>query len=177
MGVTQMPIQYIKGDATTPQGDGVKIIVHTVDDANAWSGFGMALSRKWKLPETTYHQWFNQPDDSIKPALGRIQMVSVERDIMVANMMAQSREHGNSSIRYAALYECLVTVYNWALYARTQGDNVSVHSPRFYGPSYGSGREATDWTIIEFIIKNTLIAADIPVTIYDPSEHSTEEIL
>lgn len=53
------PINYIKGDATNPVGDEPKIIVHVCNDIGGWGkGFVMALSNKWKEPETQYRNWF-----------------------------------------------------------------------------------------------------------------------
>ena len=50
-----MNIQYVKGDATTPQGDGHKIIVHVCNDLGKWGkGFVLAISKRWKEPEATY---------------------------------------------------------------------------------------------------------------------------
>ncbi len=48
-------INYVKGDATSPIGDGVKLIVHVCNDIGAWgAGFVLALSKKWITPEKQY---------------------------------------------------------------------------------------------------------------------------
>ena len=52
-------INYIRGDATQPAGDGNKIIVHVCNDIGAWGkGFVVALSRQWPQPEKDYKQWY-----------------------------------------------------------------------------------------------------------------------
>jgi len=52
-----MKIEYVKGDATAPTGDGQKIIVHVCNDLGKWGkGFVLAISRRWKTPEKAYRQ-------------------------------------------------------------------------------------------------------------------------
>ena len=66
-----MPIQYIKGDATQPQGAGLKIIAHVCNDMGAWGkGFVVALSKRWKKPEADYRAWYLSKTDF---ALGDVQ--------------------------------------------------------------------------------------------------------
>ena len=46
-----MPIAYTTGDATAPEGDGPKIIVHVCNDVGGWGrGFVMAISKRWPEP-------------------------------------------------------------------------------------------------------------------------------
>lgn len=48
-------IIYLKGDATKPIGDGLKIITHVCNNRGGWGkGFVKALSKKWKQPELNY---------------------------------------------------------------------------------------------------------------------------
>ncbi|MFJ6385555.1 hypothetical protein ACIQI7_36810, partial [Kitasatospora sp. NPDC092039] len=48
-------ITYVRGDATTPQGKGVKVIAHVCNDLGGWGkGFVLALSRRWPEPEAAY---------------------------------------------------------------------------------------------------------------------------
>ncbi len=165
-----MSIKYIKGDATQPQGNGIKILVHIVNDLGAWgSGFVVALSKQWKTPEISYRKWHKEKDYN-DFASGSIQIVQVEPEIYVANMIAQ---HGLSMyakgglfdnlepqvppIRYDALRECLKKICVIA-----QKYNASVHGPRF-----GAGLAGGDWNIIEQIINEELISKNIDVTIYD----------
>ena len=54
-------INYIKGDATCPQGKGNKIICHICNDVGGWGkGFVLAVSKKWKQPEAEYRDWHSQ---------------------------------------------------------------------------------------------------------------------
>ncbi|MGW4499908.1 hypothetical protein ACWENR_15015 [Micromonospora sp. NPDC004336] len=49
-GVT--PLRIIKGDATSPQAKGPKVIAHVCNDAGGWGkGFVLAVSRRWPQPE------------------------------------------------------------------------------------------------------------------------------
>lgn len=44
-------IKYIIGDATEPQGEGNKIIVHCCNNIGGWgAGFVLSLSKKWLEP-------------------------------------------------------------------------------------------------------------------------------
>lgn len=52
-------LNYVKGDATSPQGDGTKAIVHVCNNIGAWgAGFVMAISRRWPEPEAAYREWY-----------------------------------------------------------------------------------------------------------------------
>ena len=84
-----MPINYLTGDATAPQGSGPKIIVHVCNDVGGWGkGFVVAVSRRWKEPEKQYRAWKKDPSD--QPfELGEVQFVQVEDDIWVANLIGQ----------------------------------------------------------------------------------------
>jgi O-acetyl-ADP-ribose deacetylase (regulator of RNase III) len=170
-------IVYVKGDATQPMGEGVRILPHVCNDVGGWGrGYVVALSRRWPQPEASYRQWHVNgvtPTDKeiadefgkVQPfALGGVQFVSVDYSMtprVVANMIAQrdvkAAEDDTPPIRYDALRECLRKV---AAYAVKR--NASVHMPRI-----GAGLAGGDWAVIESIIRETLCAADIPVTVYD----------
>ncbi|WP_306766628.1 hypothetical protein [Tenacibaculum sp. M341] len=54
-------IKYIKGDATSPQAKGVKIIAHICNDLGGWGkGFVLAVSKRWKEPEISYRKWHRE---------------------------------------------------------------------------------------------------------------------
>jgi O-acetyl-ADP-ribose deacetylase (regulator of RNase III) len=151
-------LNYVEGDATRPQGDGPKLILHICNNIGAWgAGFVLALSRRWPEPEREYRAWHASDRDF---GLGRIQQVQVEDDIWVVNMVAQ---HGIRSptnpkpIQYFELKKCLQRV---AGFASKYG--VSVHMPRI-----GCGLAGGDWKVIEEIIKETLIDGGVKVTVYD----------
>lgn len=145
-------INYVTGDATAPQGDGIKIICHICNDIGAWgAGFVLALSEKWKFPEDFYRARQTY-------SLGEVDILSVEDDIFVANMVAQHgtspNSEGISPIRYVALIEALEKVNKLA-----KEINASLHMPRI-----GAGLAGGDWNAIETIIERVV---EVPVTVYD----------
>lgn len=150
-----MEIQYVTGDATCPVDSGNKIIAHICNDIGAWgAGFVLALSKRWPQPEEEYlkEKWLNGL------SLGTVGLVQVERDIWVANMVAQRdirSYRGVPPIRYGALKKCLATV---ALHAKEL--QASVHLPRI-----GCGLAGGEWEIIESLIQETF--ADVPIFVYD----------
>ena len=80
-----MKIEYVIGDATDPQGDGKKLIVHVCNNVGAWgAGFVMALSKKWKAPEKVYRA-------QKEYILGTVRMVEVEKDVFVCNLICEVR--------------------------------------------------------------------------------------
>jgi O-acetyl-ADP-ribose deacetylase (regulator of RNase III) len=152
-------IKYIKGDATTPQADGNKIIVHVCNDIGGWGkGFVMAISAKWKEPEQQYRQWYQSQQEF---TLGEVQFIQVEDDIWIANLIGQRKinkdENGNPPIRYEAVAEGLEKI---AVFAKE--NNASIHMPRI-----GCGLAGGKWEMIEPIILTTLSEKDISVTVYD----------
>lgn len=155
-------INYIKGDATQPQGDGEKIIVHGCNNIGAWgAGFVMALSKRWKEPEAAYRAQQNYN-------LGDYELVRVEKDIHICNLISQEgtksrvSQGGVPPVRYAAIEHGLkrlarsLAVVNSELHTP-----VSVHMPMI-----GAGLAGGNWKIIERIIEVTLCDAGIPVTVY-----------
>lgn len=160
-------INYIKGDATLPQGDGYKIIMHVCNDVGAWgAGFVLALSARYPAAESMYRYWhkfgygIKGVDKEVWPfELGQIQLVPVAENIMVANMIAQHKlgraKDGTPPIRYEALRECLKKLKEIA-----GAFNASLHAPKL-----GAGLSGGSWPIIEKILLEELEGID--VTIYD----------
>lgn len=175
------PIKFVKGDATNPVDNITKIIVHICNDVGAWGkGFVIAISKRWKQPESAYKNWFKtkvlDQTDTIqferlesrdkfskenKFELGNVQFVKTTDDIWVANMIAQRDirpdRYGLPPIRYAFVSECLERVKQFA-----KRQNASVHMPRI-----GCGLAGGDWEEIEEIINEHLIAHEIETTVYD----------
>lgn len=175
------PIKLVKGDATDPNGNGTKIIVHICNDVGGWGkDFVMAISKKWKQPEAEYRNWYKNKEleqtDTIqferleskdkysnekKFELGNVQFVKSSDDIWVANMIAQRdirpSEDGIPPIRYTYVSECLERVRQFA-----KRQNASVHMPRI-----GCGLAGGQWTEIEEIVNGNLIAHEIETTVYD----------
>ncbi len=152
-------IKYIIGDATLPQTEGNKIIVHICNDIGGWGkGFVMAISNRWKQPEHEYRKWYNLKDNF---SLGQVQLVQVENDIWVANIIGQHKinkdENGNAPIRYEAIENGLKKVAEFAI-----GNNASIHMPRI-----GCGLAGGSWDKIEPIILNQLTKRCIKTLVYD----------
>jgi len=159
-------IHYLKGDATSPIGEGHKVIVHVCNNVGAWgAGFVLALSRKWKDPEKEYRKWskgeksfFINPDFE----LGNVQFVTVEKEITVANMIGQEdvspNNAGVSPVRYGAIGVCLEKVVK---HYKGLNMNFSIHMPRI-----GCGLAGGHWNVMEEIIKVS-VPDHIDVYVYD----------
>jgi O-acetyl-ADP-ribose deacetylase (regulator of RNase III) len=153
-----MPITYIKGDATRPNGEGNKIIVHICNDVGAWgAGFVLALSKRWKAPEIQYRNWkrgiAGEPFE-----LGFIQAVRVEPSIWLCNCLAQHGTHAECKvppIRYHALQDCLKRVA-----MLSDSLKASIHMPRI-----GCGLAGGTWDMVGRIVEQELGQFD--VTVYD----------
>jgi O-acetyl-ADP-ribose deacetylase (regulator of RNase III) len=150
-----MGISYIIGDATQPQGNGVKIVAHVCNDVGGYgSGFAGAVAKKWPEVRLAYKTWHAKGDGF---ALGMVQLVKLPDDIIVANMIAQ---HGYSSpswpaIQYPALHMCLSKVAK-----RVKELSASIHCPRL-----GAGLAGGEWHIIESILSDT--TDGVNVFVYD----------
>lgn len=154
------PLRIIKGDATSPQASGPKIIAHICNDLGGWGkGFVVAVSRRWPEPEREYRRWHRDRAGN-DFGLGAVQLVSVRPDTWVANMIGQhGMKQGSAGppIRYNAVERCLATLAGHA--ARL---GASVHMPRI-----GCGLAGGKWELIEPIVARTLSEHGIAVTVYD----------
>ncbi|MBK7882996.1 MAG: macro domain-containing protein [Chitinophagaceae bacterium] len=155
-----MKINYLKGDATSPQASGIKIIAHICNDIGGWGkGFVLAISKRWKQPEDAYRKWHKERNEN-DFGLGKIQIVPVEKYIYVANMIGQQGTKTGSNgvpIRYEAVQSCLL------LLAKSARDlKASVHMPRI-----GCGLAGGKWELIEPLIETTLIGSNIETYVYD----------
>jgi O-acetyl-ADP-ribose deacetylase (regulator of RNase III) len=144
-------IQYITGDATTPIGQGNKIIAHVCNDVGAWgAGFVLAISKRWPQPRAEYMK--DKVAQSLK--LGTVNLVRVQRAIWVANMVAQRDirwRDGVPPIRYDALLECLKTL---GFHAHQL--NAMIHMPRI-----GCGLAGGKWEMVEPLLRDTLPGTQI----------------
>jgi O-acetyl-ADP-ribose deacetylase (regulator of RNase III) len=168
-------INYVKGDATSPAGSGLRIIAHVCNDVGGWgAGFVLAISRKWQEPEAAYrsmrsddltkalHEQLKTPDVYVEPRstiykLGTVQFVSVEDEILVANMIAQRGlgKRNMPAVDYSALKLTLQEVFYQAKKLRA-----SVHMPKI-----GCGLGGGDWNVVEKIIEETM--EDVKTTVYE----------
>ncbi|NDV67032.1 macro domain-containing protein [Bacteroides sp. 224] len=154
-------IIYLKGDATSPQASGAKIIAHICNDIGGWGkGFVLAISKRWPEPEKDYREWHRKRSEN-DFALGNIQLTQVEPYIYIANMIGQRGiKTGRSTgvpIRYEAVESCLEKLAKEAIQLKA-----SVHIPRI-----GCGLAGGKWERIEPLIINTLIRNEIDVYVYD----------
>jgi len=163
-------IQYIKGDATTPIGEGHKFIVHCCNDQGGWgSGFVLALSAKNKEPERSYREWALQlathSEETNTFKLGNYKLAHFGDKVHVVNMIGQKgvrTVNGVPPVRYEAIEDALRQLTTAIKLFMIDNKEISVHAPKF-----GSDLAGGDWNVIEDIIERTLCASDIPVTIYE----------
>jgi O-acetyl-ADP-ribose deacetylase (regulator of RNase III) len=162
-----MPIHYLKGDATSPQAKGPKLIMHICNDSGKWgAGFVLAVSRRWGRPEAAYRAWYHsreiRPESDMTTTgrfeLGQTQIVTVQPSLGVVNMIAQAGTRTGSKgppIRYDALALCLRQVRQYA-----ESWSASVHAPRI-GCGLGGGK----WDQVEPLIQKML--GEVAVYVYD----------
>ena len=150
-------INYTQGDATQPQGEGPKVIVHCCNNVGAWgAGFVMALSRRWEKPEQFYRRLFRS---GYTPALGFVQLVRVEDDLMVANLIGQNGIGMSSGIpiRYEAIRKGMKTLRYLAL-----KKGMSIHMPRI-----GCGLAGGTWDRMGPLLEEVFEGSGLSVTVYD----------
>jgi O-acetyl-ADP-ribose deacetylase (regulator of RNase III) len=182
-----MALKYVTGDATRPEGEGCKVIVHCCNDIGQWgSGFVVALSKRWDRPEERYRYWHRRgysPKEEPLPkppstgtvnyvcedlrvatepfSLGCVQFVQVESDTWVANLIGQHEtirtQKKEPPIRYTAILEGLSRVLDFCT-----DHSATVHAPRF-----GAGLAGGSWSRIEALIYTSLVNHGVNVTIYD----------
>lgn len=143
--------QVVKGDATEPQGEGMKMIIHCCNNKRKWGkGFVLALSRKW--PQTQ-HVYF-----CTNMELGTISAVKVNDSTMVVNIIGQDG-YGSSGcyVKYDALSIAFHKLRDYAL----------KHNATVHGPKLGAGLAGGDWSIIEGMLKDILVKGGVSVTIYE----------
>ncbi|RII19426.1 Macro domain protein [Streptomyces sp. YIM 130001] len=151
----------MQGDATAPQGEGVKIVAHVCNDVGGWgAGFVLALSRRWPEPEAAYRTW-HRDRAANDFGLGAVQFVRADGLVRVANMVGQrgirSGSEGAAPVRYQAIDSALGAVGDRALEL-----GASVHMPRI-----GCGLAGGKWSEVEPLVRRRLAARGVPVTVYD----------
>ena len=156
------PIVYLKGDATSPQAKGVKIIAHVNNDLGGWGkGFVLAISKRWPGPKREFRAWHRERAQN-DFGLGATQFVQCEEYIWVANMVGQhgKRRKGDTGpppVRYGAIEQCL-----GAVAAKAQELGASVHMPRI-----GCGLAGGKWEKIEPLVIAQGCERDVEVWVYD----------
>ncbi|WP_328472069.1 macro domain-containing protein [Streptomyces sp. NBC_00448] len=153
-------IVYVRGDATAPQGKGVKVIAHVCNDLGGWGkGFVLAVSRRWPEPETAYRRWHRERARN-DFGLGGVQLVRVGTYTWVANMVGQRGIRTGSKgvpVRYEAIGTALGSLADRALEL-----GASVHMPRI-----GCGLAGGKWERVEPLVTARLVERGVSVTVYD----------
>ncbi|MET8171447.1 macro domain-containing protein [Streptomyces clavifer] len=153
-------ITYVRGDATTPLGNGVKLIVHCCNDLGGWGkGFVLALSRRSPEPEAAYRRRHRERAGN-DFGLGAVQFVPTGPYTWVANPVGQRGTRTGSKgvpVRYEAIDAGLEKVA-----ARAAELGASVHMPRI-----GCGPAGGTWSRIEPLVAARPADRGIAVTVYD----------
>ncbi|MGI5347966.1 macro domain-containing protein [Streptomyces sp. CA-250714] len=153
-------LEIVRGDATSPQGKGVKIIAHVCNDLGGWGkGFVLALSRRWPEPEAAFRRWHRERAHN-DFGLGAVQFVQVDRYVWVANMVGQRGIRRGSKgvpVRYEAIDTALGLVGDKA---RELG--ASVHMPRI-----GCGLAGGRWERVQPLVEERLVRRGVSVTVYE----------
>lgn len=142
-------MEYINGDATSPIGSGMKILIHVCNVNYGWGrGFVVSLSKKWKEPEIVYRK--------SNLVLGEVQFIQVRPDIIVTNMIAQKGFKSRSNpipLQYDALNKCLKKV----------GEKAKELGASVHGPKFGSNLSGGDWNKIEELIEENLKGINVKI--------------
>ena len=160
-------MKYIVGDICEPVSDGKIIICHIVNDLGVMgAGVAKALYLKWYQVKTEYIRWAKNPPEKRAFKLGNIQPVTVDKDIVVINMIGQNGTISNPTsdappVRYEAIKACLAKVAKGVASLSNKYD-VSVHIPYLMGCGLAGG----DWKKVKAIINDCLCKKGIEVIIY-----------
>jgi O-acetyl-ADP-ribose deacetylase (regulator of RNase III) len=162
-------ITYIKGDATQPRGDGMKLIAHVVNDRTSrWGGgFAFVIRNTWPFVQEEFKQWAGEDPSRLR--LGNTHLTPVTEDISILNMICQ---HGygpspKPRIRYGSLESCLDQLADIA-----DNRGASIHMPRI-----GCGQAGGSWAIVSEMIEWIVCRRSLKVTIYDlPGKELRQEI-
>lgn len=157
----------VHGNVLAPGGSGPKIICQLVNDqAKVWGGgVARASAKKYPAAQQQFSQWITQIPK--RERLGRVHFASAGGDLTIASLVAQEGYGASSSprIRYAPLGQAFSAVAEFAI-----NHKATVHTPRI-----GSGQSGGTWDTVEEIIRDTLTARGVRVTVYDlpPKPHTT----
>lgn len=172
-GTSRLPaIEQLHGNVLKPSGIGSKLVCQLVNDrAPTWGG-GVAREAAQRFPaaQRAYRDWFSAIPRGQR--LGRAHIVSVEPELQLASLIAQEGfgESERPRIRYGALEKALRPVADAA-----SQQQASVHMPRI-----GTGAAGGNWSTIEELVRDALVARGLQVVVYDPPprrEHHTLDLL
>lgn len=151
-----------QGDALSPENDETVIIAHVVNDIGAWgAGFVNIISKKWKAPEEMYRKLCKKVTRDV--LLGSIQLVPVEKNIIVCNMFAMhgvfNPANNPHPLNYDRLLHCLKTL-------RMKAEKEKIKYIQM--PKIGAGLARGNWDTILKLIRLAFRNTDIQVTIKHP---------
>jgi O-acetyl-ADP-ribose deacetylase (regulator of RNase III) len=152
-------LDFVHGNVLKPAGEGPKVVCQLVNDqARVWGG-GVARSAAQKYPgaQKQFSEWLLQIPR--RERLGHVHFADIGAETFIASLIAQEGYGASSSprIRYAPLERCFSAVMRFAL-----DQKASIHLPRI-----GTGQSGGTWDTVEEIIRDTLVAKGLRVTVYD----------
>jgi hypothetical protein len=159
-----MKIEYVKGDLFDMVEQGA-VIPHVCNCDNKWGrGFVVPLIKHYHQSRHMFNEWWcGRLEGMPECILGRTQVVEVDRDIFVANMVAQvfyCREGMRSTrpLYYNALVTCMETVARFLL-------NHDTDATHILAPKFGSELAGGNWDFVEDLIYDIWIEKGIPVKV------------
>ena len=176
---TDAKIHYVTGDATRDpfhsEAEGPPFLVHIVNDVGKWeSGFAAALSEVWPQAKERYLEWYEERSRTDKWAvpfeLGAIQWVKVGYEEFVVNLIGQHsriQDGEEKPIRYDAVRKGLAALAVAALYEDENDEEEPWLRGQIHMPRIGCGRARGEWSEIEKILQEEVIARGIYVYVYD----------
>lgn len=168
-----MSISILKGDVTNPVGDGVKVIVHCVNDIPCMgSGVAAAISKKWPHTREKYMDWGNHKFDVDRSfRLGDIMIVKAEENIHICHLVGQKDVGGEvidgeffPPVRYSAILEGMYRLRKAIKQyrGRANREDVSIHAP-LLGTDLAGGDLDEIYGIVDIVFGGT---DDIDFTFY-----------
>ncbi len=161
-------IKITKGDVLESKVDGIKIIVHCVNDIHVF-GAGVAgnIAKKWPRVREEYLNWGYEPEEDTPFVLGQIQLVKGEKDTYVCNLIGQ-RDIGGFQIgskfippvRYEAIEEGFYRLLD-RVEKFSGPEKISIHAPLL-----GCGLAMGDIDEIYIIANAVFGESDIEFTFY-----------
>lgn len=157
-------IEYLKGNAITPivKDEEVSVICHCCNTIGKWGkGFVVALGAHYPESRKAYYSYLK--DVGYDNALGKCCLVSVGKNLAVANVFGQKRIYptwdGKIPLDYEALENGLTSCRN---IMEAMKQPFTIHMPRI-----GCGLAGGKWEIVEGIINKVFGERDIQVYVYD----------
>ncbi len=161
-------LKLVHGNVLAPVGAGNKIICQLVNDqARTWGGgVARAAAQKYPVAQRQFSEWIISVPK--RERLGKTHFAKADAGLFVASLVAQQGYGGSliPRIRYAALEHSLVSVATFA-----EQNEANIHMPRI-----GAGQSGGSWDMVEEIVRETLVARGMSVTVYDlPPKRQQEQ--